>query len=374
MASTRKRIMIVLDALLVGGTETHALSLAQELIRQGAHVTICAKTGPLKSDFEGIGCSVHSVALSRPNIGKLAITRKLIQVAKSERINVIHSHQPRSSKFAYVAAKSLGIPLIVTVHGKYEDIRFAKKIHQYGAKFVSVSHPLRSWLSYHGIPSKLIPNGVSLTQYVNRGYDKALLRAEYQIPQTAKVVVYASRLSNEKASICNRVIHACMKIRMQSNIPIYLVIAGGGVHAQSVQNHTNMANQNAEVPFIRMLGIKKRMHRIYAMADCVVGTGRVAIEAMACGKPVVAIGASGLFGLLRPGKLDSAWKYYYGDHKFLYPWSSEILEHGLQTILTSEALQIRYGEACRAYVAEHFNIRKITHALFDLYSQARPVR
>ena len=62
-------------------------------------------------------------------------------------------------------------------------------------------------------------------------------------------------------------------------------------------------------------------------ADCVVGTGRVAIEAIACKKPVFAAGNNGYFGLLNCDNIENAWRVYFGDHKSLKSNNASFLYH-----------------------------------------------
>lgn len=56
------------------------------------------------------------------------------------------------------------------------------------------------------------------------------------------------------------------------------------------------------------------------MSDCVVKTGRAALEAMSSERAVIATGSKGFLGLINPKEYKGLY-YYFGDHKHLEDWS-----------------------------------------------------
>jgi glycosyltransferase involved in cell wall biosynthesis len=75
------------------------------------------------------------------------------------------------------------------------------------------------------------------------------------------------------------------------------------------------------------------MATVYKNADCVVGTGRVALEAMACKRPVVAVGCEGFFGVVNSLNLDEAWACYFGDHSAIQPSSRALIRSAILEVL-----------------------------------------
>lgn len=376
MSTVQPRVLMVLDALLVGGTETHVLTLTRSLLARGVYVSICAGHGALESEFEKLGCHIHYVpffgAWSRRE--RASIRRTLTSIIREERITHIHVHQLHSGQMALTCARNQKLAVIATVHGKYYDLKTMRSMQEKGVQMIAVSPPVRKWMKAQGVDASVIPNGISLQHFRPKKYGLSIIRKKLNIPQTAQVVVYAGRLAGEKADVCRRVIDACSQLQANGHSNLLLIIVGGGIHADAVKAYARQVEKRTGRSYVRFLGTHKAMRPLYAVSNCVVGTGRVALEAMSCARPVVAIGSAGLYGRIRPQKLHSAWHYYFGDHAAPYPHNSHKLSQQIQRILASKHRQARYGDAGRAFVAERFDSNKIVHRIHQIYRHARPIQ
>jgi peptidoglycan/xylan/chitin deacetylase (PgdA/CDA1 family) len=87
---------------------------------------------------------------------------------------------------------------------------------------------------------------------------------------------------------------------------VQFLVVGGPV----ADEHIELARQ---YPFIRFEGFQKELSLYYQKADVVVGAGRVALEAMALKKPVIAIGERLYVGPLSPKNLELAKGSNFGD-------------------------------------------------------------
>ncbi|WP_431308810.1 glycosyltransferase, partial [Alicyclobacillus fastidiosus] len=123
--------------------------------------------------------------------------------------------------------------------------------------------------------------------------------------------------------------------------------------------------------FIHLVGNQKLLRNYLGLGDLVVGTGRVALESMACGKPVLAIGTRGFFGMVTPSLYPSAWDYYFGDHfADQTPTEDLIAESLLLALLDREALKV-IGRQGREWVMDNFNIHKISRQIAEIYSNVQ---
>ncbi|MEW9107046.1 MAG: hypothetical protein AB2769_16570 [Paenibacillus sp.] len=118
-----------------------------------------------------------------------------------------------------------------------------------------------------------------------------------------------------------------------------------------------------------MVGSKKNVRDYLSLADIVVGTGRVALEAMACGKPVLAVGNHGYFGLVTPAAYAQAWDQYFGDHASKCKPSEEVIANALRQAFTHKATLRKIGFQGRQWTLEHFDIHKIVIQLAELYQK-----
>lgn len=361
------RVLMVLDALLIGGTETHVLSAAEALNKRGHHVVIAAGDGPLRSAVKQRGCVFYPIhaPFSMSSGKRRAIREQLRKIIQREAIEVVHVHQGPSGLLAGRVAREYAIPVVFTVHGMIYANEDLEKISRLSQAVVSVSPPLHATLTQANMDSVLIPNGIDTVLYHPRRH-KRTMRQRLGIPPEARVVLYAGRLSWEKALICRKVIAAGRHLRRRDR-RVHLVIAGSGVESKSIRALAKRTERQLGARFIHCVGNRLDMEEMYAIADCVVGTGRVALEAMASARPVLCVGTSGYYGLLTPHNMEEAWAYYYGDHKANHPWRAKYMIRDLKRILYNKTKARTYGIAGREYVKGHFRIDAIAHQLEQLY-------
>ncbi|WP_200758838.1 glycosyltransferase [Effusibacillus dendaii] len=363
-------VLMILDGFYVGGTETHVLTIANELVKSGKKVVIAGKTGPLYKSFQDIGCRVYAIDFRVDNT-VLDEARKeadivLKKIVQTERINIIHGHQTTSTRRVLSVVRELKIPLVFTVHGTYEDIQVLQDIKEMGAAIISVSVPIKDWLKRYAIPSILIPNGIDVKEY--RPLKKPGLRKQLGIPAHVPIALYASRLAWEKADICEQFIRACETLRKRHFPSLHVLIVGSGQHADNIKNLVADIQKNKKRKFIHFLGERRDMASLYSISTCVVGTGRVALEAMACARPVVAVGRHGFFGVLYPKLLHKGWNYYFGDHNSLQPCSSAMLAGHLYAVLSAPASRRTiFGKRGRQFIINNFTITRSARQLATVY-------
>lgn len=310
-------VLMVLDSFNIGGTETHALSIVKQLIKAGIKVSILAGEGPMSKEFNNLNCKIYSMDFPISVVtNKLIIERykeRIGRIIKLENINLIHAHQSPSGSLAIEVGRSLNIPTVFTVHGLYyQDI--ANTYLPLASKVIGVSIPVYEWLLKFNIQSTVVPNGLDFKEYENSNVrDK--MRKEIGIANDGFVVFYCSRLAWGKVKACENAIRSCRDLRRLENCDIYLVVAGDGPGYDDLSKIAEKANIKQGKKFIYMLGGKTNVLDYYAVCDCVLGTGRVAIEGMAAKKPVIASGNDGYCGILNKENFNQSWKIYFGDHK-----------------------------------------------------------
>ncbi|WP_274361880.1 glycosyltransferase [Paenibacillus thermotolerans] len=367
------RVLMVIDQFNIGGTGMHVLSCTRQLLRKGVHVAIAGKNGLMGDAFAALGCPIYELdfvtdGCLRNDAEEKAIVTQLKQIMTSEGINVVHAHQIPAGYFAAAAAEQLTLPLVLTLHQQYsaEQVDLLNK----SRAAICVSKPILKHLPVHGLPSKLIPNGIDTVQFDYRPLIEAQQRKALGIPDTAPVVMYAGRLSREKAGICRDTIEACKQLKLGRYPELHLLIAGDGHQSAKIRELADEANEQAGQPFIHMLGNSLNMSPYYTISNCVVGTGRIALEAMACRRPVIAVGSRGFFGEVVPSNYVSAWETWFGDHLATEPWTAAKIKESVLRVLSLPPGEIAdRGWAGRNLVKEQFNIVRLTEKMLDVYQE-----
>ncbi|WP_374717296.1 glycosyltransferase family 4 protein [Geobacillus thermodenitrificans] len=361
------RVLMVLDGLDFGGTETHALSLAKEMAARGIHIAVAARNGALASRFEAVGCPLYFIdfptVINIDEQRKEQIIEQLEAVIKKENISIVHTHQTPSGILTALAANRCGVPVVFTAHGTYYPLSELETMLRLASAAIAVSPPVERHIRPMIVKRFLIPNGIDTNEFAPLGRQG---RQALGIPDDALVIVYSSRLAWAKARICFMVLKACKDLKpLFPNL--YVVVVGDGPRFSDAENLTRLIHQTCRATFIHLVGEQGDMAPYYSLADLVVGTGRVALEAMACGKPVLAAGNHGYFGLVEPNSYKDAWECYFGDHGSRQDCSRYILSQDMKHLLRSPLYLEQLGQVGREWVMRQFNIQTCVDQVLNVY-------
>lgn len=302
---------------------------------------------------------------------ELVLTSTLVDVAKFAGLDVLHVHYaiPHASAAwmaqRILAAEGLRLPFITTLHGT--DITLVGRDPSFepvitfsmerSDAVTAVSESLKQD-TYTHFPLQrevqVIPNFVCVEHYPHRP-DPAL-RARYA-PQGERLVVHVSNFRPVK-----RVEDVVtMFLALRQRIPTRLLLIGDGPERQRVET---LCRRSGDCHAIQFLGKMTRPEEVMASCDLFALTsetesfGLAALEAMACGVPVVSTDAGGLAevnihgvsGLLSP----------VGD--------TAAMAANAATILADEASYQRYREGALEQ-ARRFDLARILPLYEELYAQ-----
>jgi L-malate glycosyltransferase len=238
---------------------------------------------------------------------ELVLASKLVDVVKYEKLDLLHVHYaiPHASA-AYMARQILKeegiyIPFITTLHGT--DITLVGKdssfepvitfaINQSDA-VTAVSESLRADTYNHFKVTReveVIPNFVCMLNYSsdrNNG-----LRSAYA-PNGEKILIHVSNF--RKVKRVEDVVGIFTKVRAQ--MPVKLVFIGDGPQRSSIEQ---MCREMGTCNDIKFLGKMQEPEDILPIADLFLLTsesesfGLSALEAMACGVPVISTNTGGI--------------------------------------------------------------------------------
>lgn len=309
-----------------GGSGVVATELGLALAEEGHVVHFITYDRPVRLGNGTANVFYHEVRVSDYPLFdyqpyELVLTSKLVDVVKHERLELLHVHYaiPHASA-AWMAqqilrAQGVHIPFITTLHGtditlvgrdpSFEPvITFAMERSN---AVTAVSESLRSD-TYKHFPVKrdirVIPNFIRLERYA-RTPDPGL-RARFA-PNGEMLLVHVSNFRPVKRVQDVLGVFEGLRKRM----PVRLLMIGDGPERQRMEGHCRAEGSCADVLF---LGKMTAPERIVASCDLFVLTsesesfGLAALEAMACGVPVVStdtggtpeVNRHGVSGLLSP--------------------------------------------------------------------------
>jgi D-inositol-3-phosphate glycosyltransferase len=214
---------------------------------------------------------------------------------------------------------------------------------------------------YYGAPAhkiEIIPCGVDLERF--RPLDRAAARSMLGL-SGERIILFVGRIEPLKG--VDILLRAFAMLEDQSSVRL-AIVGGDGGKDKEVGKLRALARELGVGQRVTFLGSLDHslLPQVYAAADvCVVPSyyesfGLVALEAMACGRPVIASRVGGLQSTVRDGETG-----------FLIPWHcpEPFAEH-LELLLRNERLREQFGRAARQAV-ERFSWRAISQSLVAVY-------
>jgi len=373
-----------------GGMNVYVLELSRELALLGYEVDIFTR---LDGDFPRVEVVAPNLRLVRIAAGPAEPMQKEEMaaylpefvhdmrafVAESDQpYAVYHSHYWQSGRAGELLAREARRPHVVMFHtlGEVKNrariseqepvfrIQHERAIAHHADAIITASSHERVLLQrYYGAdPNRMhtIPCGVDLDLFSPR--DRAASREALGLPASAPVLLWVGRL--EKLKGVDILISAFAQLEVEGAT---LLIVGGDERAGALR-----AELEAQA---EALGVGRRVRFVgavphdalpayYSAADvCVVPSyyesfGLVAVEAMACGTPVVASRVGGLVSTVEDGVTG-----------YLIPWRCpEPFAEKLEVLLANPELRANFSRAARKSV-ERFRWRAIALRVAEVYDE-----
>ena len=357
-------LLLLLSSLDRGGAETHVLALATSLTRRGHSVTVLSSGGSLVEDL--LQANVEHRTLPLHSRSPLALLRShwgLKKILSERRYDLIHAHSRIPAFLVSATARRRKIPMITTVHASFRVNALLRHFSRWGDYSIAVSEDLRQYLSekYRCSSERIevIPNGIDTSHFCPA--PEATLFAPHRL-------LYLSRLDED----CSEVAFLLCRLAetLKKRYPDFeLVLGGGGSAMPRLRILAEKINARASSPFVFLTGHLWDVRAEYWRAHTVIGVSRVALEAMACGIPVILAGNEGFGGFLLPSNLEEA-----KASNFCCRDKEKVTELSLyHAIISSFSMsweeRISLGKELSQGIQSFFDIEKVTQKTLAVYQK-----
>lgn len=303
-----------------GGSGVIATELGKALAVRGHQVHFISYTQPARLDIFMENIFYHEVAMVHYPLFEhspyvLALTSKLVDVVKYEKLDILHVHyaipHATAAQLAQqiLAAQGIRVAIVTTLHGT--DVTLVGKdptfepvvsyaINQSDA-VTAVSDFLKADTYRHFHINReidVIPNFVDLNRFSHRAKSHFKMAIA---PNGERIVTHISNF--RKVKRVDHVIRVFAGIRAQ--LPARLLLVGDGPERQKAENLCRELDLCDEV---RFLGKQEAVEELLSISDLFLmpseteSFGLAALEAMACQVPVVSSDAGGLTEVNLHGK------------------------------------------------------------------------
>lgn len=370
-----RTILQVLPALGTGGAERGCVEVAAAIEAAGGKALVASAGGAMLRDLARTGA--EHIAL--PLAGKNPVTiwrniRRLEAVIRDHGVDLVHARSRAPAWSAHAACRRLGIPFVTTVHAPYNQHNAAKRLYNSimgrGDRVIAISDYVARYIvdSYGTDPARIrtIPRGVDLRQFAIEAVSAErmikLARA-WRAPDDRPVVLMPGRLTRWKGQTV--VIDAlarlgrrdlcCLIVGSDQGRSGYRQELIGRIAAKGLNGVVQLVDHCDDMPAAYMLSDVV----VHASTDPE-GFGRVVVEAMALGRPVIATNIGAPPEVVAEG--ETGWLVPPGDADAL----AAAIDHALS--LTPEE-RGWMAERAMATVAAHYTKEAMTGSTLAVYRE-----
>lgn len=327
------KILQVLPELNSGGVERGTLEVARHLVAGDHESLVVSNGGRLVGQLEGEGSRHINMLVHRKSLASLMQVRSMRRLIQRERPDIIHYRSRVPGWITWLAWRGMDSAtrprLISTVHGFY-SVNAYSAVMTRGERVIAVSESVGQYIrgNYPKIPPQII-------RVIHRGVDMKSCFPEYQpAPEWLEswksehpqlngriILLMPGRLTRWKGQEdFFKLTHELLR----AGLPVHGLVAGEA-HPGKREYHDELlrlVNTLGIEKHITMLGHRGDLRDVMAVSDLVFSLshdpeafGRVSLEAMALGKPVVAYAHGGVGeqmqaifpeGAVPPGDLNAA--------------------------------------------------------------------
>lgn len=358
-----------------GGSGVVATELGKALAKRGHKIHFISYAMPMRLNRYDDNIFYHEVEFSSYPVFDFplytpALTSKMVEVAKSEKLDIIHAHYAIPHAISGYLAKQIlkhdNVKLITTLHGTDITLVGLEPSFLPVMKFsieesdgvTAVSRFLKEkTLTNYNIQKeiKVIPNFVDTNEYKRR---EDACRKHRLAPNGEKVLMHTSNFRAVKR------VSDVIKIFeiIQQKVPSVLVLIGDGPDRSNCEL---VARELGIYNSIKFLGKQAELPELLSCADLFLmpsqseSFGLSALEAMACEVPVISSSVGGLPELVAHNQ--TGYIAEIGDIERMAKYAVELL--------TNETKRAQFAHAGRKRAEEEFNLDKIVSEYENYYTE-----
>lgn len=361
-------ILQMVPNLDLGGVERGTVDLARALVKDGHQVVIISNGGSLLKELKGTNIKHYTLPVHRKSLfsifSLIGLVRKII---RDEQIDLVHARSRVPAWIGYWAAKRENVPFVTTAHGFYRT-HWGSRVMGWGERVIVVSSPLKEYMEKHfRVPKEKL-------RLIHRGIDFDKLRLSYNPEETLRLRQQLSPEGKHLIGLVGRLtprkgllffIEALSYLKKE-NYPFRALIVGEVAKKNfSKKLKEKIKKENLEEEIIFM-GKRSDVSQIISILDLLVfpsiepeSFGRVVVEALALGKPVVATALGGVKDIIEDGLTG----------KLVLPGDRVALAKTIHWMLEHKEEADNLAQRGQKKVLAEFNLDKMYQKTIEVYRE-----
>ncbi|OHC75446.1 MAG: glycosyl transferase [Rhodospirillales bacterium RIFCSPLOWO2_12_FULL_58_28] len=369
-------VLQVLPALGAGGgVERGAVEIAAAISAAGGRALVASGGGIMVHDLKRARAEHFTLPVDSKNpLVMFANIGRLTRLIKDQGVDIVHARSRAPAWSSYFAAKRAGVHFVTTFHGTYSCgnrlKRYYNSIMTRGERVIAISSFIAGHIrQIYGVPTskiRIIHRGVDLNSFDSAKINPervVALAARWRLGDGMPVVMLPGRLTRWKGQTV--LIEAVAKLKSR-NLRCILVGSDQGrkAYRHELENLVSKYNLGEVVRFVDHC---TDMPAAYMLCDVVVSAsiepeafGRVAPEAQALGRPVIATDHGGARETIING--ETGWLIPPGDADALAAALAHVLE-------IKEPARKNLAEKAIANVRENFSRSAMCAGTLEVYNE-----
>lgn len=376
-------ILQVIPTLDSGGAERTTIEIARAIIASGGKAIIATEGGRLLKDAEIAGARIALLPVASKNpLTILANRARLIRLISEEKASLVHARSRAPAWSALMACRATSTPFVTTFHGAYRARSPFKRLYNSsmarGDLVIANSEFTAEALRRdYDVEDRLvvIPRGADLKEFnpeaISLARRQAILR-HWEIGENSGrlIMVLPGRLTGWKGHRMALEAAARLSEGVRAGVfPEFKLIFAGDTQGQGGEavKLARMVGELGLQDSVSMVGHCADMPAAYAVSDIVLSPstrpeafGRVAVEAGAMAKPVIAADHGGPRETVVNGETGF----------LIEPNSVDALEASIRKMAALGAGgRQALGARARIRISERFSTKAMTNATLAAYSR-----
>ncbi len=370
-------ILQLVPTLRSGGVERGTIEMARAIINKGWRAYVASSGGPMVAQLERLGAVHITLPLHKRHPWHIWRNSKhLKNIIEMNAIDIVHARSRGPAWSGWLATKKTSARFITTFHGFYGLQNRAKQrynsIMVRGDRVIAISYFIAKHIKeYYVVDSdrvRVIHRGVDLQAFnANNVQPRRMMQLSdsWHLPEDLPLILFPGRLTRWKGQTFFLEALAAMPHRNffavllgdDNGHPAYRQDIEKLIEAKELQGCVRLAENTSLMPEAYTLA-----HVVAATSTAPEAFGRVPVEAMAMGRPVIATNHGGACETVVEG--ETGWLVAPDDITQL----TKALTHALS--LTDSQWQTM-SEACMRR-AQEFSITTMCDATLDTYAALLP--
>jgi glycosyltransferase involved in cell wall biosynthesis len=361
------KIGYILRSLEDSGVTVYCLRLAEAMRHRGHEVFLVSDGGVYADEVRRRGLRYHHLPLCRGPLRSYVAARRLADIVRTERPDILHGNWRRAQMACHLAEKATGVPYVTTLHlVGIPDSWLYRRLSHWGRLTIAPCSEAVAYLQTHfGVPReriRLIFHGVDCEQWPATTAERQVeARRQIGLPLEAPVLVCVARLEAVKRH--DLLLRALAEARRsEAGAGLRLLLVGDGQEREALGRLAGALGLSEAVTFLGFAD----PHGALAAADAFVlasdkeSFGFAPVEAMFTGRAVIRTDSEGARDQIVPGETG----------QIVPRGDAGALAVAIRDVAARRGLWAEAGVRARAVAVQRFGIERMVEQTEQCYKDA----